>query len=156
MLYTLRFVTGECVEREIVKASKDALFDIWISLFERTDERFDLSTLAGSLAVFGGRHLGEPTGALEKIQTIIPLPRKDVVLVDAIQRTNQRHTLKIRAVQLRDHGLELSAVKHAHHRGLDDVAEMMAEGDLVAAELLGVAVKVPAAHARTEVAWGFY
>ena len=73
----------------------------------------------------------------------------------AVERADQLHACKIRAVQLRRHGLQLRAVEHAHHRGLHHVAEMVTERDLVAAEFLCLGVEMPAAHARAEVAGRF-
>ena len=48
--------------------------------------------------------------------------------------------------------LQLRAVEHTHDGRLDHVAEMVAEGDLVAAELARLAVEIAAAHPRAEVA----
>mgnify|MGYP000674753910 CR=1 FL=1 len=71
--------------------------------------------------------------------------------MDAVERTNQLHAREIRAVQLGQHGLHLRAVEHAHDRRLDDVVEVVAECDLVAAERLRLAVKIAAAHAGAEI-----
>ena len=48
--------------------------------------------------------------------------------------------------------LQLRAVEHAHDGRLDHVAEVVAKGDLVAAELARLAVEIAAAHTRAEVA----
>ena len=72
--------------------------------------------------------------------------------MNAVQRTNQLHARKVGAVQLGQHGLHLRAIKHAHHGGFNDIVEVVAERDLVAAELLRLAVQIAAAHARTQVA----
>ena len=72
--------------------------------------------------------------------------------MNAVQRTNQLHACKVGAVQLGQHGLHLRAIKHTHDGGFDDIVEVVAERDLVAAKLLRLAVQIAAAHARTQVA----
>ena len=86
------------------------------------------------------------------MQIVVISPVLDVVLADQIHGTDQLHALEIRAVQLGQHGLHLRAVEHAHDRCLDDVVEVVAECDLVAAERLRLAVKIAAAHAGAQVA----
>ena len=53
--------------------------------------------------------------------------------------------------KFRRHGLQLRAVEHTHDGRLDHIAEVVAEGDLVAAELARLAVEIAAAHPRAEV-----
>ena len=48
--------------------------------------------------------------------------------------------------------LQLRTVEHAHDGGLDHIVEVMPQRDLVAAQLLGFAVQVAAAHPGAEVA----
>ena len=72
--------------------------------------------------------------------------------MDAIERADQLHAGEVRAVQLGHHPLQLAAVEQRHHRGFDHVAEVVAEGDLVAAELLRLRVETAPAHPRAEVA----
>ena len=72
--------------------------------------------------------------------------------MDAVQGADELHAREIAAAQLRRHGLQLRAVEHAHDGRLDHVAEVVAESDLVAAELARLAVEIAAAHARAEVA----
>ena len=55
-------------------------------------------------------------------------------------------------MQLGYHPLQLPAPQHAHHGGLDHVVEVMAQGDLVAAQLFGLTVKVAPAHPGAQVA----
>ncbi len=50
------------------------------------------------------------------------------------------------------HGLHLGAVEHTHNRGLDDIVEVVPQCDLVAAQLLGLAVEVAAPHPGAEIA----
>ena len=82
---------------------------------------------------------------------VIP-PCLDVRLADHVHRADQLHAFEVLAVELRHHRLDFSAVQHAHERRLDHIIEMMPQGDLVAAELLRMGVKVTAAHSRTEIA----
>ena len=55
-------------------------------------------------------------------------------------------------MQLGQHGLKLRTVEHRHHRRLDDVIKVMSQRNLVAPQLLGLAVQVAPAHARAEIA----
>ena len=72
--------------------------------------------------------------------------------MDAVHGADELHAREIAAAQLRRHGLQLRAVEHTHDGRLDHVAEVVAKGDLVAAELARLAVEIAAAHARAEVA----
>ena len=54
-------------------------------------------------------------------------------------------------MQFGRHGLQLRTVEHAHDGGLDHIVEVMPQRDLVAAQLLGLAVQVAAAHPGAEV-----
>ena len=74
--------------------------------------------------------------------------------MDAVQRPDQLHALKIRAVQLGQHGLDLRAVEHPHDRRLNDVTEVVTQGNLVAAQAPGLAVQVAPAHPGAEVTGG--
>ena len=82
----------------------------------------------------------KPARTLDKLQVVVTFPVQNRVLVNAIHRTDQLHALEVFAVQLRKHRLQLSAVKHRHHGRLDDVTEMMSQGNFVAAKLLCLAV----------------
>ena len=72
--------------------------------------------------------------------------------MDAVERTNQLHTLEIGAVKLGEHGLKLRTEEHTHDRCLDDITEVMAQSDLIAAQLFCLAVKMPPTHPSAEVA----
>ena len=76
--------------------------------------------------------------------------------MDAVHGPDQLHSLKVIAVQLGQHGLKLGTVKHPHHRRLDHIVEMMSQGDLIAAQLLRLAVKGSPAHSGTEIAGRFF
>ena len=66
--------------------------------------------------------------------------------MDTIQRTDQFHAWEISAAELGGHGLELGTVKQAQQRGLQHVGEMVPQSDLVAAQLLSLAVQKAPAH----------
>ena len=72
--------------------------------------------------------------------------------MDAVHRPDQLHALKVFGVELGHHSLELGAVEHADQGGLDHIAEMVAQGDLVAAQLPGLAVEIAPAHLGAEIA----
>ena len=72
--------------------------------------------------------------------------------MDAVERTNQLHTLEIGAVKLGEHGLKLRTEEHTHDRCLDDITEVMAQSDLIATQLFCFAVKMPPAHPSAEIA----
>ena len=55
-------------------------------------------------------------------------------------------------MQLGWHGLDLRAVQQGHQRGLHHVVEVVAQSDLIAAQLLRLGVKRPAPHPGAEVA----
>ena len=153
MLHTLGLVAGHCVERYSVDAAENAVLDVRIVAHQTAQQDLDLLPLGAAPAVVADRAgLGKTAGALDKFQLIVAAPRDDVILADAVHRADQRHARKVRAVQLRRHGLQLGAVEHAHDRRLDDIIKMMSQRDFVAAQLLRLLVQVAAAHTGTEVA----
>ena len=89
------------------------------------------------------------------MQVVVISPRLDIILAYQIQRTDQLHTLEIGAVELRHHGLDLGAVEHAHENRLDDIIVVMAQGDLIAAQLFCKIVQVAAAHSGAQITGGF-
>ena len=86
------------------------------------------------------------------MQTVIISPRLDIILAHQIQRADQLHALEVDAVKLRHHRLHLRTVEHSHEDRLDDIIVMMAECNLVAAELLCKMVQMTASHSRAEIA----
>ena len=68
------------------------------------------------------------------------------------QGTDQLHVGKILAVELGRHGLKLGAVKQPQKCGLDDIGKMMAQSDLIAAQLLRFGVQETPAHPGAEIA----
>ena len=141
-------------EVDVFHAAEDVLLHLRIDLFQLSDEVLDLKTLRFGLSVLvaGGAVFGELAGTLYEVEVIVVPPVLYISLADKIQRTYQLHALEVGAVELRHHGLHLTAVEHTHKYGLDNVIEVVTESDLVAAELLCLAVKVAAAHTRADVA----
>ena len=148
-------IAGHGVQTDGVNAVENTLFDVGVVPLQAADQQLDLLPLGAAAAVVAhGAVFGEAAGALNELQLIVAFPRQNVVLMDAVQRPDQLHALKIRAVQLGQHGLDLGAVEHPHDRRLNDVAEVVAQGDLVAAQALSLAVQVAPAHPGAEVAGG--
>ena len=100
----------------------------------------------------GRARLGELAGALDEVEAIVVAPALDIRLVDIVERADELHAGAARALDLRHHRADGARVEHAHEIRLNHIVEMMAERDLIAAELAGLAVEVAAAHLGTEVA----
>ena len=90
------------------------------------------------------------------MEVVIISPAFDVILPDQIEGADQLHSLKVGAVELGHHGLELAGIQHAHQDCFNDIVIMMAQGDLIAAQLFGLAVKVAPAHPGAQVAGRFF
>lgn len=145
------------IQTDGVDAVEDALFDVGVVPLQPPQQGLHLLPLGAAAAVIAdGAVFREAAGALDKLQVVIPPPGDDAVLVDAVQGADELHARKVGAVQLGQHGLELGAEEHAQHRGLDHVVKVVAQSDLVAAQLLCLAVQVPPAHPGAQVAWGTF
>ena len=117
-----------------MQAVKDASFDVRIFALEALDERLDFLTLATATAVVtDGATFGKAAGALDKLQPVVIFPVDDVLLVDAIHGADEFHAAEIQAVELGHHALQLRAVEHRHDGGLDDVGEVVAQRNFIAA-----------------------
>ena len=115
---------------EILLSTNGFTFSVLISsLISTRFERF-------SLVIAGRAGIGKLAGTLDEMQTVIISPRLDIILAHQIQRADQLHALEVDAVKLRHHRLHLRTVEHSHEDRLDDIIVMMAECNLVAAELL--------------------
>ena len=96
--------------------------------------------------------LRKAAGALDELQVVILLPGDDM----SSSWTQYRGRIssmpgKVVAVELGRHGLKLGAVEQAHERGLHHVAEVVAQGDLVAAQLPGLGCRgSPGASGRRD------
>ena len=153
MKHAAGLVTGHHIQIYRVDTVENAALDIRVVAAQTAQQNLDLLPLGTAAAVVAHRAVfGEAARALDKFEVVILLPREDILLVNAVQRTNQLHACKVGAVQLGQHGLHLRAIKHTHDGGFDDIVEVVAERDLVAAKLLRLAVQIAAAHARTQVA----
>ena len=118
---------------------------IGIFLLHGADELLDLYPFGTIfLVVAGGTRVRELAGALDEMQVVVIPPRLDVILPDEVQRADQLHALKVGTVQLGHHRLDLGAVEHAHENRLDDIIVVMAQGDLIAAQLFCKIVQVAA------------
>ena len=156
MPYSAFFVRYHGIQIDILHALEDVALHEWVLLFQGADQLFDLHTLGlVFFVVAGGAGVGELAGALDKVQVIVIAPRLNVVLAHQIQRADELHALKVGAVKLRHHGLDLGTVKHAHKNGLDDIVIVVSQRDLVAAQLLRERVKMSTSHAGAEITRGF-
>ena len=99
-----------------------------------------------------GAVLSKAAGALDEFQIIVALPGQDIFFPDAVHGADQGHAGEAGAVELGGHGLELGIVEYVYYGGFDDIVEVVAQRDFIAAQLLGLAVQVAAAHPGAEVA----
>ena len=153
MLDTLGLIARHGVQCNGVDAAEDAVFDVGVIALEAAEQNFGLLPLGTAAAVVAhGAVFGKAAGALNELKVVVALPRQNILLADAVHRADEGHAGEAGAVELGGHGLELGTVEHAHHGGLDDIVEVVAQRDLIAAQLLGLAVQVAAAHPGAEVA----
>ncbi len=145
-------------EIDIFYTAENILFHEGVDLLHSGDEVFDLHTLGGRRAIraAGGAGVCKMAGTLNKVELIVISPVHNVRFADQVHGPDQLHAFKVRAVKLGHHGLNLPAVQHPHKNGFDHVIEVVSESNLIAAELLCLAVKVAAAHPGTEVAGRFF
>ena len=153
MLHALGLETGHGIDGNVVDAAEDAVFDVGIVALQAAEQQLDFLPLgAASAVVAHGAVLGKAAGTLDKFQIVVPLPGQNILLPDAVHGPDQRHAGEAGAVELGGHGLHLGAIEHAHHGSLDHIVEVVAQGDFVAAQFLGLAVQMAAAHPCAEVA----
>ena len=147
------FEAGEGVQLDAVDGPENALLNVGIGLFQLPQQHLHLLALALPDAVAGSiPGLGEAASALQKFQMVVVSPGNDGILVDAVQRADQLHTGEILAMELGRHGLDLGAVKQSQERGLNDIGEVVAQGDLIAAQLLRLGIQAAPAHPGAEIA----
>ena len=157
MQFAAGLESGECLDADGVQAVEDALFDVRVFALEALDERLDFLAFAAATAVVAdGAAFGKAAGALDKLQPVVIFPVDNVLLVDAIHGADEFHAAEIQAVELGHHALQLRAVEHRHDGGLDDVGEVVAQRNLVAAQVLCLVVEVAAAHLGANVAGGTF
>ena len=134
MQFAAGLVAGERLDADGVQAVEDALFDVRVFALEALDEHLDFLPLATATAVVtDGATFGKAAGALDKLQPVVIFPVDNVLLVDAIHGADEFHAAEIQAVEFGHHALQLRAVEHRHDGGLDDVGEVVAQRNLVAA-----------------------
>ena len=156
VLHVLTLVAEDLVQADVFHRAEDVPLDVRIRFLQLLDQLLRLETLRAGLTVgmAGRAGLGEVAGALDEVQAVVVTPVLDFRLTDKVKRADQLHAREVRGVELRHHRLVLAGVEHAHEDGLDDVVEVVAERDLVAAEALGFLIEVAAAHAGADVARG--
>ena len=71
------------------------------------------------------RHEFEAAGALEKMKPVVVPPMADIFLADQVHRPDQFHSFKVCTVELWHHGLDLTAVKHTHENGFNNIIIVM-------------------------------
>ena len=153
VLHAFGFIARHGVQRDGMDAAENAVFDVGVIALEAAEQELGLLPLGTAAAIVAhGAVLGEAAGALDEFQVVVPLPGQNVLLADAVHRADEGHAGEAGAVELGRHSLQLGAVEHAHDGRLDDIVEVMAQRDLVAAEFFGLAVQVTAAHPGAEVA----
>ena len=85
MLCAVFLIPRKSVQTDGVYAFENALFDVRIISFEPPNQRFDLLPLGTSAAVVaGGAVFGKASGALDEFKIVVPLPRKNIILVNAV------------------------------------------------------------------------
>ena len=60
------------------------------------------------------------------MQAVIITPVLDVVFLDKVEGADELHALKIGAVELGHHGLNLCPVEHTHEYGFNDIIVVVA------------------------------
>ena len=153
VLHTLGFIAGHGVQCYRMDAAEDAVLDVGVVALEAAQQGLDLLPLGTTAAVVAhGAVLSKAAGTLDELQLIVALPGQNILFMDAVHGPDEGHAGEAGAVQLGRHGLQLRTVEHAHDGGLDHIVEVMPQRDFVAAQLLGLAVQVAAAHPGAEVA----
>ena len=122
-------------EIDIFHTAEDVFLNVRVGLLYLGYQLLDLHAFGGRGAVRSAGRAGirEAAGALYEMQPVIITPVHDILLAYEIHRAYELHALKISAVELWHHGLNLTAVEHAHEYSLYHVIKMMSECDLVAA-----------------------
>lgn len=156
MQFAAGLVAGESLDADGVQAVEYALFDVRVFALEALDECLDFLPLAYVFVFVFGALFGKAAGALDKLQPVVFYPVDDVLLVDAIHGADEFHAAEIQTVELGHHALQLRTVEHRHDGGLDDVGEVVAQRNLVAAQVLCLVVEVAAAHLCANVAGGTF
>ena len=157
MPYAFLFVCHNRIQIHIFHTLKNISLHKRIPLLQGADQFLDLDALGTVLLIIaGGTRICEFAGTLDKMQSVIIPPCLDVILPHQIQRADQLHPLKIRAVKLRHHRLHLRAVQHSHQYGFNHIVIVMPQCDLIAAELSRIAVQMSSAHSGAQITGRFF
>lgn len=115
MLYPIFFIGDNRIEVNILNAFENIALNIRAGLSEFFNQGFHFLAF-GSTAFIVGNHaiFCESAGALYKLEVVVKFPINDGFLSDQVHGSNQLHIFKITAFKFGHHGLNLSAVKHAH------------------------------------------
>ena len=153
VLHALGLVARHGVQRHGVDAAEDAVLDVGVVALQAAQQGLDLLPLGTAAAVVAhGAVFGKAAGTLNELKVVVALPRQNILLADAVHRADEGHAGEAGAVELGRHGLQLGAVEHAHDGGFDHIVEVVAQCNFIAAQLLGLAVQVAAAHPGAEIA----
>ena len=136
---------------DIFHTLKNISLYIRVRFFQFCDQVLDLHPFGctASIRTAGTACLGKPAGALQKMQMIVISPMLDIIFPYQIQRTNQLHPLKIRAVQLWHHGLYLRTIQHSHQDCFNHIIIVVSKCDLVASKFFCLTVEMPSSHSGT-------
>ena len=146
-------ISQDCIHADVLHAAENVPFDGRGCFLQLGDQPFGLQPLgSGSSVAVHRACVCKVTGTADKLQSIDIPPCLDIVFADQIQRANQLHSFKVGAVELWHHGLCLTAVQNAHQCCFYYIVIMVAESNLIAAEILCLAVKIAPAHSGTDVA----
>ena len=139
---TALLVRNHRVQIYIFHAPEDVFLYLRVLRCKCADQVLDRTPFGALLcAAAGSAALCQTTGTLDKMQIIIIPPANDILFPDQIHGTDQFHTVKIGAVELGHHGLNLRAIEHSHQDGLNHIIIMVPQGDLVAPQIFRLAVQ---------------
>ena len=138
MDHSVLLVGNDLVQLYILNAAEDIHNNLRISLVKVGDELLYLLALGtrGAVRIAGRAGIREPARALNEMQIVVLCPVLYFVLAYEVHRADKLHSREICTVELRHHGLHLTAVDHAHEYGLDNVVKVMTQRYLIAAEFL--------------------
>ena len=158
MFLSVNLIGQNLVKDDVLGSLEEVFLNLGVILFQLRNEAFDFEALGGGsfVRMFKAELLGEAAGALEKVKSVVVAEAADVLLSHEVHGADEFHAGEVSALQLGHHGLILAGVEHAHEDGLDHIVVVMAEGNFVAAQLLRMAVEIAAAHARAQIAGGFF
>ena len=108
MHFSVRLISRECVQLDCMHSIEYAVLDPRVCLFQLPYQLFCLLP-AGVLAVVIplSYRLRELARAADEFEVVVAAPCQNVLLLDAVHRAYEFHTLKVQAVDLRNHGLQL-------------------------------------------------